>query len=101
PSVCNAIENLVVHAAAAPAFLPRIARALRAADCELRGDAASRAIVPELVPATEADWDTEYLERILSVCVVPSLDAALTFIMCHGPGLAAASVTTGHHAGPR
>jgi glutamate-5-semialdehyde dehydrogenase len=93
PSVCNAIENLLVHEASAPAFLPRIAAALKAAGCELRGCARSRAIVPELVPATDADWDTEYLDLVLSVCVVPSLDAATAFIARHGTGLAEAIVT--------
>jgi glutamate-5-semialdehyde dehydrogenase len=58
PSVCNAIENLVVHEKIAPAFLPRIVQALRAERCEVRGDAAVRAIVPDVVPATDADWDT-------------------------------------------
>jgi glutamate-5-semialdehyde dehydrogenase len=93
PSVCNAIENLLVHEAAAPEFLPRIAAALRARRCEVRGDAAVRALVPDVVAATDADWDTEYLDLILSVRVVPSLDAALDFIARHGTGLAEAIVT--------
>jgi glutamate-5-semialdehyde dehydrogenase len=93
PSVCNAIENLVVHEAAAPAFVPRIVRALRAARCEVRGDAAVRALVPDVTAASDADWDTEYLDLILSVRVVPSLDTALEFIARHGTGLAEAIVT--------
>src|SRR5882724_3918281 len=93
PSVCNAIENLLVHEAVAPQFLPRIVAALRAHGCELRGDAASRAIVGDLKPATDADWDTEYLDLILSVAVVPSLHAALAFIARHSTGLAEAIVT--------
>jgi glutamate-5-semialdehyde dehydrogenase len=101
PSVCNAIENLLVHEAAAPAFLPRIAAALRARGCELRGCAASRAIVPDLVPATDADWDTEYLDLVLSVCVVPSLDAATAFIARHGTSLAEAIVTDDYAAARR
>jgi glutamate-5-semialdehyde dehydrogenase len=101
PSVCNAIENLVVHEAIAPTFLPRVVRALRAKGCEVRGDAASRALVPDLVPATDADWDTEYLDKILSVCVVPSLDAAVEFIARHGTGLAEAIVTEDAAAGRR
>src|SRR5438552_716498 len=63
PSVCNAIENLLVHEAVAPRFLPRIAAALRARSCELRGDAASRAIVADLKPATDADWWHRHLRR--------------------------------------
>src|SRR5881397_2894060 len=101
PSVCNAIENLLVHAAVAPRFLPRIAAALGARGCELRGDAASRALVRELRPATDADWDTEYLDLILSVAVVPSLDAALAFIARHSTGLAEAIVTGDYHAARR
>ncbi len=101
PSVCNAIENLLVHEAIAPAFLPRMVSALRAAGCEVRGDAASRALVADLVPATDADWDTEYLDKILSVSVVPSLDAAVEFIARHGTGLAEAIVTEDDAAGQR
>src|SRR6266566_5057946 len=101
PSVCNAIENLLVHEAVAPRFLPRIAAALRARRCELRGDAASRAIVGDLKPATDADWDTEYLDLVLSVAIVPSLDAALAFIACHSTGLAEAIVTEDYRAARR
>src|SRR5262249_56713769 len=93
PSVCNAIENLLVHEAAAREFVPRIIAALRRHDCEVRGDAGVCALAPGVKPATEADWDTEYLDLILSVAVVPSLDAALAFIARHGTGLAEAIVT--------
>src|SRR5438093_1368154 len=67
----------------------------------LRGDAASRAIVGDLKPATDADWDTEYLDLILSVAVVPSLDAALAFIARHSTGLAEAIVTEDYRAARR
>jgi glutamate-5-semialdehyde dehydrogenase len=101
PSVCNAIENLLVHEAVAPAFLPRIAAALAKAGCALRGDAASRAVVPTLVAATDADFDTEYLDLVLSIAVVPSLDAALAFIARHGTQLAEAIVTDDYAAAER
>jgi glutamate-5-semialdehyde dehydrogenase len=101
PSVCNAIENLLVHEAVAPVFLRRIATALRAHGCEVRGCPASRALVPDLVAASDADWDTEYLDLILSVQVVPSLDAALAFIARHGTGLAEAIVTEDYAAARR
>jgi glutamate-5-semialdehyde dehydrogenase len=101
PSVCNALENLLVHEAVAPAFLPRMVRALRAAGCEVRGDAATRTIVPDVVPATDADWDTEYLDLVLSVRVVPSLDEAIAFIARHGTGLAEAIVTADDAAAER
>src|SRR5438128_1659342 len=93
PSVCNAIENLLVHERVAPRFLPGIVAALRANRCEVRGDPATSAPVPDIVPASDADWDTEYLDLILSVAVVPSLDAALAFIARHSTGLAEAIVT--------
>ena len=93
PSVCNAIENLLVHERVAPRFLPGLVAALRAHGCEVRGDRATRAIVPDVVPASDADWDTEYLDLILSVAVVPSLDAALAFIARHSTALAEAIVT--------
>ena len=101
PSVCNAIENLLVHEAAAPRFLPQIVGALRGAGCEVRGCPASRRLVPDLVAASDADWDTEYLDLILSVCIVPSLDAALGFIAQHGTSLAEAIVTEDYAAARR
>src|SRR5438093_4401645 len=93
PSVCNAIENLLVHERVAPRFLPGTVAALRAHGCEVRGGPATRALVPDVVPACDADWDTEYLDLILSVAVVPSLDAALAFIARHSTGLAETIVT--------
>src|SRR5436190_7465457 len=93
PSVCNAIENLLVHEQVAARFLPGMVAALRRHGCEVRGDAATRALVPDIVPATDADWDTEYLDLVLSVAVVPSLDAAQAFIARHSTGLAETIVT--------
>jgi glutamate-5-semialdehyde dehydrogenase len=101
PSVCNALENLLVHEAVAPAFLPRMVRALRDAGCEVRGCPRTRAIVPDVVAATDADWDTEYLDLVLSVCVVPSLDDALAFVARHSTGLAEAIVTDDYRAAER
>ena len=75
--------------------------ALAQRGCELRGDAASRALVSGLKPATDADWDTEYLDLVLSVAVVPSLDAALAFIARHSTGLAEAIVTEDYRAARR
>lgn len=83
PSACNALETLLVHRDIAPAFLPQAAAALRQRGVELRGCAASRAIVIDLLPATEADWDAEYLDLILAVRVVDDLDAAIAHIQRH------------------
>src|SRR5579875_544685 len=69
-SICGATETLLVDRAIARAYLPAILADLRAAGCELRGDAETLAIDPDLIPATEADWRTEYLDAILSVRIV-------------------------------
>lgn len=84
PSVCNAMETLLIHAAVAEGFLPRIAAKLHEAGCELRGCDRSRAIVPGMKPATEADWHEEYNDLILAVRVVDSLDEAVTHIATYG-----------------
>ena len=93
-SVCNAAETLLVDSAAAAAFLPRVAARLREAGVELRGDERARALVPDARPATEADWDTEYLDYIIAIRVVDGLDAAIDHIRRHGSGLAEAIVTS-------
>ena len=67
PGVCNAAETLLVHRAVAPYFLPRAAEALLAAGVELRGDPVARTFVPDMNRAEPADWDTEYLDKILAV----------------------------------
>ncbi|MHB8763972.1 MAG: glutamate-5-semialdehyde dehydrogenase [Deferrisomatales bacterium] len=84
PGVCNALETLLVHRDAAPSFLPRVARALEAAGVELRGCPETRALVPSARPATEEDWHAEYLDLILAVRVVGSLDEAVEHIETYG-----------------
>jgi len=93
-SVCNTMETLLVDAAAAARFLPKAAARLREAGVEVRGDERTRALVPDATPATEADWDTEYLDYIVSVRVVDGLDEAIDHIRRHGSGLAEAIVTS-------
>jgi glutamate-5-semialdehyde dehydrogenase len=93
PGVCNAMETLLIHRAAAKSFLPRMARRFSLAGVELRGDPKSRRFVPDMKPATDADWDTEYLDKILSVKIVDSFDEAVGHIARHGSGLAEAIVT--------
>jgi len=92
-SVCNALETLLVHAAAAGEFLPRLAPRLAEAGVEMRGDARTRALVPAAKAAQEADWDTEYLDYILAIRVVDGFDEAIAHIRRHGSGLAEAIVT--------
>ncbi|HIK45240.1 MAG TPA: glutamate-5-semialdehyde dehydrogenase [Leptolyngbyaceae cyanobacterium M65_K2018_010] len=84
PSACNAIETLLIHQAIAAQALPTLAAALEQAGVELRGDALSRQILPDLAPASEEDWATEYSDLILSVKVVESLEAAIAHINTYG-----------------
>jgi glutamate-5-semialdehyde dehydrogenase len=84
PGVCNAAETLLIHRDIAPSFLPRAAKALIDAGVELRGDATARSIVPAMVPAQPSDWDTEFLDKILAVGVVDSIDRAIEHIATHG-----------------
>ncbi|MBL8381911.1 MAG: glutamate-5-semialdehyde dehydrogenase [Burkholderiales bacterium] len=93
---CNTMETLLVHAAIAPAVLPRLGAIYAAKGVELRGDAAARALVPAMREATEADWATEYLAPILAVRVVDSLDAALDHIERWGSKHTDAIVTSHH-----
>lgn len=92
-SVCGATETLLIDKATAPDLLPLIAADLRAKGCELRGDSASRAIVPDMIAATLEDWSTEYLAPVLSVAVVDNIDAAIAHIEQYGSGHTEAIVT--------
>lgn len=83
PSVCNAAEKLLIHRQVASTYLPVIAKALIKHGVQLRGDEAARKIVPEIIPVTAEDWDTEYNDLIMAVKVVDSLDAAITHINNH------------------
>jgi glutamate-5-semialdehyde dehydrogenase len=94
PGVCNAAETLLVHHAIAPVFLPKAAEVLTREGVELRGDAIARKIVPGMKVAEPADWDTEYLDKILAVAVVESIDEAIDHITCHGSGHTEAIVTS-------
>ncbi|MBI2001189.1 MAG: glutamate-5-semialdehyde dehydrogenase [candidate division NC10 bacterium] len=96
PGVCNAMETLLVHAAVAEVFLPGLVARLRQAGVEVRGCPKTRALAPGVQPATEADWDTEYLDLVLSIRVVDSFEEAVAHIARHGSGLAEAIVTADH-----
>jgi glutamate-5-semialdehyde dehydrogenase len=93
PSVCNALETLLVDRAVADRFLPAVAARLTEARVELRGCPETRTHVPAARPAVEADWDEEYGDLILAVRVVDGLDEAIAHIRRHGSGLAEAIVT--------
>ena len=92
-SVCNAAESLVVHAAVADVFLPRIAADLQGAGVRLVGDAAARAIVDSIEPATEDDFSREFLDLEISVAVAADLGAAIDHVNRHGSGHTEAIVT--------
>jgi len=93
PSVCNAMETMLVHREVADRFLPAIARRMTSAGVELRGDERVRATIPGARAATEADWDTEYLALILAIKMVGSINEAIDFISRHSSGLADAIIT--------
>ena len=80
PAACNSLETLLVHADVAGSFLPRAARELRGRGVELRGCERSRAIVPDLVVATDEDYAAEYLDLVLAVRVVDDLEEAIAHI---------------------
>jgi glutamate-5-semialdehyde dehydrogenase len=82
--ICGATETLLIDRAVARTMLPPIIDDLRALGCDFRADAAARDIVPDLPSASEADFDTEWLDAILSVAVVDGVDAALSHIARHG-----------------
>jgi glutamate-5-semialdehyde dehydrogenase len=105
-SPCNAAESLLVHAAIAPRFLPEIGALFAAKGVEMRCDAASRAWlrdVPgaQLVDATEADWDEEYLAPVISIKVVAGLDDAIDHINRHGSHHTDAILTEHHPSAMR
>ncbi|MBC1315893.1 glutamate-5-semialdehyde dehydrogenase [Listeria booriae] len=93
PSVCNAAETLLIHEAVAPAFLPSIIAKLREENVEIRGDEQVAAIVPDVIAATESDWETEFADYILAIKVVPSDDAAIAHINQYGTKHSEAIVT--------
>lgn len=94
PSVCNAMETLLVHRAAAEKFLPALAPRLLEAGVEIRGCPRTRALIPAAREASDADWETEYLDLIVSVKIVDSCDEAIAHIRAYGSGLAEAIVTS-------
>ena len=83
PGVCNALETLLVHVEVAADFLPRAAQALGVRGVEIRGDAATRALVPDAKPASEDDYAAEFLDLVIAVRVVESLEQAIAHIRRH------------------
>ncbi len=100
-SICGATETLLVDRGIAAQQLPMILADLRAAGCELRGDPEVRAIDPAVLPASEADWRTEYLDAILSVAIVDGVDGAIAHVNHWGSHHTDAIVTEDRAAAER
>lgn len=90
---CNTMETLLVAEGIAPRVLPELARRYVAAGVELRGCPSTRELLPDCLPASDEDWDTEYLAPILAVRIVADLDAAMEHIHDHGSGHTEAILT--------
>lgn len=101
PSVCNAAECVLVDRAVAEQFLPMAQARLADKHVEFRGCPETCAILPDAVPATEEDWDTEYGDYILAAKVVEGQDEAMDFIAAHGTGHSEATVTADYFAAQR
>lgn len=101
PSACNALETLLVHQDVAAGFLPRMAESFRKAGVELRGCPRTREILPDAIPATEDDWYAEYLDLILAVRVVDSMDEAIQHIAIYGSDHTEAIITENFARGHR
>ena len=92
--VCNACESLVVHRSVAGQFLPLLKKRLADKNVEIRADEDARAIVPEFKAATEADWGTEYLDYILSLKIVDSVEEAIAHINRYNTGHSESIITS-------
>ena len=101
PGVCNAAEKLLVHRSVATDFLPKVSKLLLDAGVELRGDETSRKLVEGINSASENDWPIEYLDLIMAVRVVESIDEALAHIRRYGSGHTEAIVTQDLRAADR
>lgn len=99
--ICGATETLLVHAAIADKFLPKIASIYREKHVEMRGCARTCALIPDALPATEADWETEYLAGIISIKIVDDYAAAIqhiaTYSSQHTDSIATENLTTAQH----
>lgn len=97
PSVCNAMETLLVHKDIAARFLPGMIRKYKEAGVEIRGCPLTKKIVKDITSATEKDWYTEYLDLILSVKIVKDINEAVEHINKYGTKLSDAIVTENYH----
>ena len=106
PSVCNALDTVLVHSSLAPDYLPRMAESLAVAGVELRCDTRALSMLGprediKLIPAGDADWDTEHLSLVAGVKVVDSVDEAINHIENHGTGHSEAIITDNYSTADR
>jgi len=97
PSVCNATEKLLVHSRIAGKFIPQIARRLIEAGVELRGDLETCQLASGIAPATEQDWNEEYLRLCMAIHVVPGLEEAIEHINRYSTKHSEAIITANEH----
>ena len=97
--ICGAAETLLVHQDVAAEMLPAIATDLQKAGCQLRGDSAATSLVSDMQLANDDDWRTEYLDAILSVRIVDSIDMAIDHIAHYGSGHTESIITESDEAG--
>ena len=83
PGICGAAETLLIDEERASYFLPELARALRNSGCEIRGCKKSKIIVDDIIPVEKSDWDTEYLDSIISIKIVGGINGAIDHINNH------------------
>lgn len=100
-SICGAAETLLVDRGVAASHLAPLVQDLLAAGCEVRGDAAAQAVDARVRPATDADWDTEYLDAVIAVKLVDGIDEAIAHIEAHGSHHTEAIVTEDAEAARR
>lgn len=96
PAVCNAMETLLVHKNAAPKFLPKLGKILKALGVEIRGCKETEKYIEDIVSAEEKDWKTEYLNLILAIKVVDSMDEAMDHIYKYGTKHSEAIITNNY-----
>jgi glutamate-5-semialdehyde dehydrogenase len=101
PGVCNAMETLLVHQAAAESFLPAMAKRFAGAGVELRGCSKTCRILPDIKTAQESDWSTEYLDLVLAVKVVEDMDEAISHVATYSSNHTEAIVTRDYRRAKR
>ena len=93
PGVCNAAEKLLIHENISKEFLPKVVKALREKNVEIRGDEKSKEVVDDIILAKDEEWDKEYLDYIIAVKIVENVDEAIKHINNHGTKHSEAIVT--------